>query len=210
MEYVMHEEKIEVHGLTFRVRIEQDSDSRRPWEACDGYGPVREVTRGYYESHITKAPGERVLHHGDRNCYSWVYDWAGAIKLAAKDGWGVSKERRPANWDKLTKRQQREIAVQHNFDFLKAWCDDEWVWSGVCVDLMVEDEDGELAKYSGQLDCSDSLWSVEFWQYEDLDSKRNSYAKEIALEMIEGIAKRYRDEETERKACEERDIVTKP
>jgi hypothetical protein len=208
MSYTMHEENIEAHGLTFRVRVEQDHDSRCPWEECEGHGPVREVTRGYYERHIIKAPGERVLHHGDRNCYSWVYDWAGAIKLAEKDGWGVSEENRPANWDQLTKRQQREIAVQSDFDFLKAWCDDEWVWSGVCVDLMVEDEDGDLQKYDGPLDCSDSLWSVEFWQYQDLDSKQNSYAKEIVQKMIEDIAKRYHAEAAERQACAERDIET--
>ena len=206
--YTLHSEHIEAHGLAFRISIEQDDISRRPWDECEGYGPVRQVTRGYYDSHISKSPGERVLHIGDRNCYSWVYDWAGAIKLAQKDGWGVSEENRPANWDHLTKRQQREIAVQRDFDFLKAWCDSDWVWSGVCVDLMVEDDDGDLVKYEGPLDCSDSLWSVEFWQYHSLDSEKNSYAKETALEMIESIAKRYLDEQAERKACEERDIAT--
>lgn len=207
MSYTLHEEKIEANGLTFAVQIKIDQDSRQPWKECDGHGPVREVSTSY-TGRLSKAPGERILHHGDRGCYSWAYDWAGAIRLAEKDGWGISEDKRPANWDQLTKRQQTELAVQSDFDFLKAWCDEDWVWSGVCVTLMVEDDDGDLVRYKGPLDCSDSLWSVEFWQYEDLDSDKNKYAKEIALEMVESISKRYHAEEAERQACEERDIVT--
>lgn len=208
MSYTLHEEKIEANGLTFAVQIKQDEDSRQPWKECEGHGPVREANRNGWSGHIEKSPGECILHSGDRGCYSWVYDWAGAIRLAEEDGWGVSEENRPANWALLTKRQQTEIAVQRDFDFLKAWCDDEWVWSGVVVTLMIEDDDGELVRYKGPLDCRDALWSVEFWQYEDLDSDKNKYAKEIALEMIESISKRYHAEQAERQACEERDIVT--
>ena len=148
------------------------------------------------------------MHEGDRNCYSFVYDWQAAIALALKDGWGVSGNHKPANSDCLTRRQKAEIAVQEDFNFLQAWCKDEWVWSGICVTLLVEDDDGDLVRYTGPLDCSDSLWSVEFWQYENLDSAKNQHAKEVALEQIKEIANRFHAEAAERKACEERDIIT--
>lgn len=208
MDYVLDSSTIEAHGLTFKVEIKQDNDSGKPWAECEGFGPVREAEKGYYDRYLTKKPGERVLHLGDRNCYSWVYDWQGATALAKRDGWGVSPEHRPDNWDALTAKQQRGIAVQRDFDFLKAWCDEDWVWSGVCVTLLIEDEDGDLAPYDGDLDLSDSLFSVEFWQYKNLDDAKNSHAKSIVTEMVDRIAKAYHAEQAERLACEERDIVT--
>lgn len=208
MDYVLDASTIEAHSLTFKVEIVQDNDSGKPWKECEGFGPVREAEKGYYDRYLTKKPGERVLHLGDRNCYSWVYDWQGAIALAKRDDWGVSPENRPDNWEKLSAKQQREIAVQHDFDFLKAWCDEDWVWSGICVTLLIEGEDGDLAPYDGDLDLSDSLWSVEFWQYKNLDDAKNSHAKSVVTEMIDHIAKTYLAEQAERLACEERNIVT--
>ena len=199
---------VKSHGLTFEVSIEQDEDSHEPWKECDGFGPVREIRRGYYDRHFSKKPGERILHDGgDRNT-SWAYDWAGATALAKRDGWGISPEDRPTDWNSLNAAQQHVLAVQRDFDFIKAWCDDEWVWCGVCVALMIEGEDDEPAAYDGPLDLRDSLWSVEYWQYENFDSVKNTYAKSVATEIIDSIAKTYFTEQAERLACEERDIVT--
>jgi hypothetical protein len=199
MSYTLHEETVEAHGLKFKLTIEQDEDSRVPWKECDGFGPVREANKGYYERHVSKRAGERILHDGERNEYTWVYDWAEALKLAKKDGWGLSTDQRPTNWDTLTKGQQRVLAVQHTFDFLKAWCNEDWVWCGVCV---------ELTGYHGPLDTERSLWSVEYWQYKALSDEKNSYVREIIDEMTEEIADRYHAEEAEKQACAERDIVT--
>lgn len=199
---------INAHGLTFRVSVERDDDCERPWKCCDGHGPVREGSRSDYGRHISKRAGEVILHQGDRNRYSWVYDWAGALKLAAKDGWGVSPEHRPAMWDTLTAKQQTEVAVQRDFDYLKAWCEDEWVYAGVYVQLMIEDEDGDLVDYDGPLQFDYAIWGVEFWQMYSLSKAKNKYAMEIASERIDSIAKKYRAEQAEAQACAERDIMT--
>lgn len=210
MSYTLEETTVEHMGLTFKVTVEQDTDTGRPWQEHDGHGPVREGHRSDYYRGIEKTPGERVLFAGDRNQYTWLYDWAGAVKLAEKDGWGVSEDRRPANWETLTKGQQRELAVQSDFDFLKAWCDEEWVWAGVVVTLMVEGKGGDLVEYDGPLAGTfhDSLWATEYWQYEGLKGAKNSHIKEVIDELIGGVAKAYLKEAAEKLACEERDIVT--
>ena len=205
---VLDESTVEVDGLTFKVEICQDFDSRQPWKECDCFGIVREAEKGYYDRYLPKAPGERVLHEGDRNCYSWVYDWAETMKIAKRDGWGVAEGDRPANWDTLTPGQRTELAVQRDFDFLQAWCNDTWVWCGVVVTLMLPDEDGDLTPYDGPLNMRDSLWSIEYWQYEPLTSKKNSYLNETIHEIASGMAQTYKAEEAERLACEERDICT--
>jgi hypothetical protein len=204
--YTLDATTLTIQGLNLKVEIEQDTDSGRPWDECDGYGPVREARSDY--GRITKSPGERILHAGDRGCYSWVYDWNGALDMARRDGWGVSECDRPDNWDSMTKRQRTELAVKHDFDFLKAWCDENWVWCGVVVTLMLPDEDGNLQPYNGPLTMRDSLWSIEFWQYESLTSKKNEHLMGIINEIADSLAKTYRDEEAERLACEERDIRT--
>jgi hypothetical protein len=90
----------------------------------------------------------------------------------------------------------------------RAWCDSEWVWAGVCLTLMVEDDDGDLVEYDGPLNFNDSLWGLEFWQHESIDHKKNAYITEIIDEITSAIAHQYRAEAAERTACEERDIVT--
>lgn len=210
MRETLEETMAEVDGLTFKVSIERDDDSRRPWEECHGYGPVREAKRNFYDPKIQKAPGERVLHTGDYGSYSWVYDWNGALALAEKDGWGVSEENRPGNWDSLTKAQQREVAVQRDFDFLKAWCEDEWVWCGVCVTLMIEDDEGDLVEYDGPLTSKfhDSLWGVEYWQYGMRLPEKNSHVKEIIQDLCTGVASVYLKEQAEAQYWAERGEVT--
>lgn len=202
---------IEISGLTFRVDIEQDNSSGRPWEECDGYGPVREATRNFHHNGGSeKRAGEIVLHAGDRNHYTWLYDWAGAMKLAKKDGWGVSEEHHPEGWDALTEAQKREVAVQRDFDFLQAWCDEEWVWVGVTVTLQVPDEDGDLVDYEGPLEAEfhDSLWGMEYWVYHMGDKSKNTHVEETAQELAQGVAKIYLREQAEAGYWAERDVVT--
>lgn len=199
MSYELHEDVIEAHGLKFKVVIENDEDSGPPWKECDGFGVVREATRGYYDRYVPKSPGERVLYDGGRNEYTWVFDWAATMKEAKRDGWGLGPDERPANWDTLTKGQQLEIIVKRDFDFLKAWCKEDWVWTVVVV---------SLEGYDGPLDMERVLGSVEYWQYKALSDKKNEHMSEIIDEMTEEIAGRYRAEEMEKQACAERDIVT--
>ena len=67
-------------GKPFAFKIERDDSMGPPWEEHDGHGDVSEWTsRG-------KAPGELVLSE-DRGSFRY-YDFAGACKIARRDGWG--------------------------------------------------------------------------------------------------------------------------
>lgn len=57
-----------------------DEDSGPPWELSDGHGPVSDWTTR------NKSPGELVLHE-DRGRYRY-YDFAEAVAIAKRDGWG--------------------------------------------------------------------------------------------------------------------------
>lgn len=64
---------------TFHVTFPFDDSNRKPWEECEGHGPVSEWTTR------DKAPGELVLCE-DRG-YKRFYDYQAAVKLAKHDRW---------------------------------------------------------------------------------------------------------------------------
>lgn len=164
---------IEVGGLRFSVEITQDGIGK-PWRWSDGHGPVRSAHLG------PKKPSERWLSK------HWAYDWNAAVALAKKDSWG--SDTMPVG---LTANQQLEYVVQLDFDYLKAWCDDDWCYSCVQVTLL---------KNSGY---SENLGGVEYWHYKD-----NSYADSIVSELAEGLARQYFQEQNEKAYWESRDVVT--
>ena len=188
MTHIFESTTMTVQGLTFRVDICQDTDSAPPWKECDGYGIVRQTR----SDDLKKAPGERVLYKGDRHEYSYIYDWAGTIKLATKDRWG------PRDDATLTERQQIAAAVQKDFAFLHAWCTQTWVWCGVQVTRIEDGEDGE----------DTSLWSIEYWQYKSLSAPENEYLLEVAHELATELADAELQEQTERAYWEARGGVT--
>lgn len=68
------------NGRDYVATIEHDESHGAPWEEHDGHGDVSEWTTR------DKLPGEIVLtteRHGKR-----FYDFAGACKIARRDGWG--------------------------------------------------------------------------------------------------------------------------
>lgn len=193
----------EVDGLTFRFRTEHDIDAGRPWENADGHGPVRETQRNDWGKPGKRA-GERILNRSpDRRDYLWAYDWAEAMRIARRDGWGLGDEALQALRKRLgrepTKGEMLQAAVQSDFDYLAGWVSDEWHYIGVIVTLLVEDEDGDLVEYDGDMDLQASLWCVE---------DKGNYPTEVAHELASDIAHQYRKELAERQACAERDIVT--
>lgn len=158
---------IKVDGLTFRVTLEHDSDSGAPWDREDGHGPVTEWTTR------SKNAGERVLAR-DRSHYRY-YDFAEAMKLAKRDGWGLSDEGKATLAAKLgrepTPGDIRAEAVEQDYERMRAWCNDEWSYVGVCVQLL--DTDG--APVEGY---ADSVWGVE---------SDGDYWKEVAQECARNI-----------------------
>lgn len=164
---------IEVQGLRFSVEVTQD-DIGRPWEWSDGHGPVRPRHLG------PKKPTERALSK------HWIYDWNGALELAKKDGWGSKVM--PLG---LTPAQVLEYVVQQDFNYLKAWCEDDWCYSCVAVTLLKDSN------------YSDTLGGVEYWF-----SKDNAYADSIGVELVESLVKQYLHEQSEKSYWESRDVVT--
>lgn len=142
-------------GLYAKVKTPYDEDIGPPWKEHDGHGPVTDwLSR-------EKHPGERVLH-SDR-CSRRYYDFAEAMVIAKRDGWGLGKDDLAELERKLgrkpTRKQIIEAAVERDYEYLRGWCNDEWHWIGVIVTLY--DADGKKLG-------SDSLWGVDdatdYWQ----------------------------------------------
>lgn len=70
----------EAAGFKLIARVENDAHHRAPWAEEDGHGPVSDWTSR------AKAPGERVLNR-DGTSYRY-YDFAEAVAIAKRDGWG--------------------------------------------------------------------------------------------------------------------------
>lgn len=78
--YAGEELEIEHDGIAYVVTIEHDDCMGAPWDEHDGHGDVSDWTTR------DKLPGELVLSE-DRNSKRF-YDYAGACKIARRDGWG--------------------------------------------------------------------------------------------------------------------------
>lgn len=145
-------------GHTFKVEYSRDDDMREPWKENDCHGVVSEWTSR------DKAPGERVLVE-DRS-HKRYYDVQASMRRARKDQWGPihcatcgeeSSSDTPGGWqayakgvhatekDHAFKResagQQAARAVEKDYDYLRAWCHDEWEWTNVHVILLDDDEE---------------------------------------------------------------------
>ena len=153
-------------GWYVEFKSEYDNDYGEPWKEECGHGPVTDWVRR------DKHSGERVLC-SDRfsKCY---YDFAEAMKIAKRDGWGLNDDELAKLAAKLghapTKGQITEAAVEHDFQYLKDWCDDKWHYIGVIVTLY--DADGEEQDER-------SLWRVE-----DHGDYYQTLASELADELI--------------------------
>ena len=145
------------HGLTFRVTIEHDTDHGAPWENEDGHGPVTDW------EHRDKRPGELVLDSDGRA--KRFYDFAEACRIAQRDGWDAPP------YKTGTARQRAARAARADFDYLRAWCRDDWHYVGVIVTLL--DEDG------------DEVDSASLWGVEDSDS---AYVDEVAADLADELA----------------------
>ncbi len=170
---------IEHKGLTFRVAHEHDTDHGHPWDESDCHGPVREV-KANFTGYMTKRPGERILtEHFNR--YGWVYDIAGALRIAERDGWGLTDECLAKLTARLgrtpTAREVRAEAVELDYDNLRRYLNDQWCYVGVVVTLLdVEGNDTHL---------SESLWGIESDSGDYLDEVAQDLAAQIAHDIPE-------------------------
>ena len=156
-------------GFTLTFTSEFDQDSGAQWDEECGHGPVTDWVRR------EKRAGELLL------CSDGIlkrfYDFAGAMVLAKRDGWGLAPDALAALTRKLghapTKGQLAEAAVLADFHYLEGWANDRWHYVGVVVTL--RNPEGE------EVD-SESLWGVE-------DS--GDYYQVLAEELAEELESRH-------------------
>jgi hypothetical protein len=122
-----HESEFTVGKYTFVVRFERDDDMREPWVEHDGHGIVSKWTAR------DKSPGELILteDHGSKR----YYDYQETLKVARRDGWSCD-----AVLPGDTAKQKAHKAVMADYDYLRAWCQDEWEWTFVEVHLKDDPE----------------------------------------------------------------------
>src|SRR5262245_28289109 len=141
----------EYEGHKFRVEIARDDDMQEPWKEHDGHGVISEWTsRGKYA-------GEKVLA-SDRGTSFRYYNIQETMAIAKQDGWGASEKGQEQLAAKLgrkpTKGELTALAVDEDFERMKAWCDDEWYWVYVRVVLLKEDPDARGGFFETVFDTS--------------------------------------------------------
>lgn len=147
----------EINGFTITARVERDDDMGPPWKEHGGHGPVSDWTDR------PQRPGELVIS-SDRSRYRY-YDFKEAIKIAKRDGWDVP----PYAW--VTPGEQAERAVRHDYNHLRAWCNDEWYWCGIV--LSVQRAGIMLDSHAA------SIWGTE------CNAGDNSHLTELANELLD-------------------------
>lgn len=157
--------------LAFSVDVEPDYDSGAPWENSDGNGPV-----SGWETR-NKRPGELLLYKD--GAFSRYYDFAEACRIALRDGWGIDPDRL-AKWTERagrapTKRQIAASAARADYEYLRAWCSDDWHYVGVIVTLLNPD--------GTESDIQSSLWGIE--------NSDSDYIRETARQLADEIAAGY-------------------
>lgn len=135
--------KIGDKNLTFKVEFTTDTDMGEPWKNSDGHGVISDWTTR------PKRAGELLLNQ-DRNSKRY-YDFAESCRIALREGWDAH----PFNDGTQTKRQQADKAARADYEFLRAWCNDEWHY--VIIDVTLLDEEGEPTE------VRDTLCGVETW-----------------------------------------------
>lgn len=133
-------------GRTFVVEVHSDDYRGLPWEEYDGHGNVSDWTTR------EKRPGEWILRE-DRGSRRY-YDAQEAQARALREGWQAST----ASAAYGTKAEQAARAVRSDFEWLRAWCNDEWHYVGIVVYERLP-----ACETCGQSRVSDSasLWGIE-------------------------------------------------
>lgn len=151
-------------GLTFTVAKHYDEDHQAPWIEHDGHGIVLERKR-----HVDDPDEARELNS------DYLYDWRASLDRAREEGWGLGPKELAKLRAEYTEYDGRELpqelitqrAVRNDYEYLRAWCRDEWHYCGIVVKL-----DGAPVEHS--------LWGIE----SDDEAYHNEVARELADEII--------------------------
>lgn len=157
-------EEYEYRGYRIEITAEWDDNMGEPWKEHDGHGIVSEWTTR------DKAPGEWLLcqDHSSKR----FYDYKGTLAVARLDGWGLSPDQLKVFGRKLGRKPTRkEItaeAVKRDYEYLRAWCNDEWHWMGYTTRITPPD--------GGAFD-GDSCWGFDDEDYMIECAKENAEAE---------------------------------
>jgi len=174
-------------GYSVRICVEADQYADPPWDMSDGHGPVSD-----WRPKESKRPGERVLceDHG----HARFYDFAAAVKIARRDGWGTRGD------GGLTKGAKAAYAVERDFEFLRGWCRDDWRYIVVGVEVSRNGAVLETDYCGGIEDCGD------YWREHAAVHARYVIERDIKARRAAAVAARR--ETRERRYWESRDVVT--
>lgn len=171
-DYAGYEVRYELPGGLYAiVKLEYDTDYNWPWKNSEGHGVVSDW------EHCGEADGRWELceaHYSRR-----YYDWRETLKIAKRDGWGHSGDIMDA--------------VRRDYEYLRAWCNDEWYYVGLIVELYDANEEliGEDSCWGYESYCEDYLCSeARSW----LGGMLVNYRKQQReARKQERIVRRFRD-----------------
>lgn len=176
--------------LAFRFFTEHDIDDTPPWDREGGHGPVTRWihTDGWWsdagDGYRPERAGNLVLCRSNKRVR--FYGFAGAMRIAKRDGWCLSDLDIARLRDKLGHDPEpgeiREAAVRADFERLRDWCEDRWGYLTVGVRLL--DVNGyhtdEVEYLDGvESDSGDHLIAVANGLAEDIIARVGDAATEI-------------------------------
>lgn len=153
----------EHNGNTFKVSIRYDDDGGLPWENAEGHGTVSDWTKR------AKRPGEWILA-SDRGFHRY-YDFQDAMQTAKRDGWDAEP------YGTGTKGEKALRAVKADFEYLRRFCNDQWHYVGVLVQIV--DDFGD--PIDGE---RESVWGIESDAYAYIEETARDLAEELAARLI--------------------------
>ncbi|MQR02341.1 hypothetical protein [Glaciimonas soli] len=170
-------------GLRFRINITRDDSAALPWIDCEGHGVVSDWTSR------DKRPGERILCTSYGGASHRFYDVATSMKIARRDKWS-SGEWLP---NPATVGMERARTVEKDFEYLRAWCNDEWHYVGISVTLL-SNSDNAITNYNYVL--------------RGIESNSDDYLQQVTHDFMDEMIKQHTKETHEADYWAERDVIT--
>jgi hypothetical protein len=162
--------KFEYKGFTFNMVIDHDDFMEEPWHRGDHGFVSRWTTR-------SKRPWERVLQQ--EGVAKLFYDVRATMKKAREEGWGLNPEEK----DRLTLKLGREPtlrclaarAVDLDFEHLKKYCNGEWSFMALQVNMVGQDFEPEC------------IGGIEYGK----GVADDTYVQHLAEELADNLLRRY-------------------
>lgn len=176
----------EHQGYGVRARVAHDNTDT-PWDLCDGHGPVSD-----WRPIDSKRPGERVLCTDRRSAR--FYDVAEATRIARREGWGTRGD------DGMKPGARAAAAVEADFQYLRGWCNDEWSYLCVAVEV----------SRNGKVVAEDSCCGIEslndYWREWAAEQAQRAIDADIKARKAAKVAAAR--ETRERRYWAARDVLT--